>query len=256
MIALRPRTVVALVLAASVGFAAFAWPLFVAPASPLAGTTQAPFVFALALPVVVGVVLVELSDEGIDAKALAMLGVLAALGAFLRPLGAGVAGLEFVFFLIIGGGRVFGAGFGFALGALVLLVSGLLTGGVGPWLPFQMIGAAYVGLGAGLLPRARGRAEIFLLCAYGVFASLAYGILLDLAFWPFTIGVGGGLSYVAGAPLGDNLHRFAVYCLVTAMGWNVGRAVSTVLLLVAVGPALLRVLRRASRRAVLLDPTA
>ena len=36
----------------------------------------------------------------------------------------------------------------------------LLTGGVGPWLPFQMICAGGIGLGAGLLPgRAGGRAE-------------------------------------------------------------------------------------------------
>ena len=41
--------------------------------------------------------------------------------------------------------------------------SALVTGGVGPWLPFQMLGAAWVGLGAGLLPPAKGRAEIVLL---------------------------------------------------------------------------------------------
>ena len=82
-----------------------------------------------------------------------MLGVLSAIGAALRPLGAGMAGIETVFFLLVLAGRVYGPGFGFVLGTTTLFASALLTGGVGPWLPFQMLAAAWVGLGAGLLPR-------------------------------------------------------------------------------------------------------
>ena len=44
------------------------------------------------------------------------------------------------------------AGFGFALGCTSLFASALLTAGVGPWLPFQMICAAWVGMGAGFVP--------------------------------------------------------------------------------------------------------
>ena len=51
-----------------------------------------------------------------DAKVLAMLGVLTAINAVMRGLSAGMAGIELVFFLLILGGRVFGAGFGFVLG--------------------------------------------------------------------------------------------------------------------------------------------
>ena len=103
---------------------------------------------------VLAVVLAELSDGGMDAKALAMLGVLSAIGAALRPLGAGTAGIETVFFLLVLAGRVFGPGFGFVLGCTTLFASALLTGGVGPWLPYQMFGCAWVGLVAGLLPAA------------------------------------------------------------------------------------------------------
>jgi hypothetical protein len=81
------------------------------------------------------------------------------LGAALRPLGAGTAGVETIFFLLVLGGRALGPGFGFCLGLHTLFASALLTGGVGPWLPFQMIACAWVGLGAGLLPRAAGRAR-------------------------------------------------------------------------------------------------
>ena len=147
------------------GLVAFCWPLLVSPDSGLAHGTDAPLVFALVLPLLLAVVLAEMSEGGMDVKAVAMLGVLAAIGAALRPLGAGTAGLETVFFLLVLGGRVFGAGFGFVLGATTLFASALVTGGVGPWLPFQMLGAAWVGWGAGMLPPLRGRAEVLMLAA-------------------------------------------------------------------------------------------
>ena len=119
-----------------------------------------PLMFGVLLVLVLAVVFAEIADGGIDAKALAMLGVLSAVNAALRPLGAGTAGIETVFFLLVLAGRVFGPGFGFALGCTSLFASALLTGGVGPWMPYQMFGCAWVGLFAGLLPRVRGRAEI------------------------------------------------------------------------------------------------
>ena len=183
-----------------------------------------------------------------------MLGVLAAVGAALRPLGAGTAGLETVFFLLVLAGRVLGAGFGFVLGATTLAASALVTGGVGPWLPFQMLGAAWVGLGAGLLPAARGRAELALLAAYGAVSGLAYGLLLNLSFWPFTTGPGTSLSFVPGADLLDNLHRFVVFSLATSLGWDIGRALTNAVLVLLTGRAVLGALRRASRRAAFCAP--
>ena len=248
-IALRPRSALALLGASAVGLIAFLWPLLVAPESSLAHSTDAPLVFALVLPLTVAVVLAELAEGGIDAKAVAMLGVLAAVGSALRPLGAGTAGLETVFFLLVLGGRVFGPGFGFALGALTLFGSALLTGGVGPWLPFQMVAAAWVGLGAGLLPQVRGRLELLLLAVYGAVSAVAYGFLLNLSFWPFSTGYGTGVSFVAGDPVLTNLHRFVAFSLATSLAWDVGRAITNVALIVLLGPAVLATLRRAARRA-------
>ena len=252
---LRPRSTAALAVASLVGLVAFGWPLLVRDGAAL-DSTSAPLVFALLLPLAVGVVVAELSEGGLDAKALAMLGVLAALGAALRPLGAGTAGLEPVFFLLVLGGRVFGPGFGFVLGTTTLFTSALLTGGVGPWLPFQMLGAAWIGLGAGLLPRARGRAELALLAAYGAGASLLYGLLLNLSFWPFTLGERTQLSFDAAAGTLDNLHAFVLFTLATSLGFDVGRALTTVVLVLLTGPAALTALRRAARRASFDAPPA
>ncbi|MFF0717747.1 ECF transporter S component [Micromonospora sp. NPDC003816] len=252
-----PRTAVILTLASVAAFATFTWPFFV-PAQPeaTARTTEAPLVFIVVLPVLLALVLAELSSGGIDSKALAMLGVLAAVNAALRPLGAGTAGIETVFFLLVLAGRVFGPGFGFLLGAISLFASALLTAGVGPWLPFQMLAAAWLGLGAGLLPsRLRGRAEIAVLAGYGAVAAYAYGLLMNLWFWPFSVGADTQLSYVAGAPMLENLHRFAVFTAVTStFGWDTGRAVTTAVAIVLVGPAVLAALRRAARRAAFDAP--
>lgn len=253
VVRLRPRTTATLVLASVGGLAAFLWPLLVQPGAALA-STSAPLVFALLLPVLLAVVLAEVSEGGIDTKAIAMLGVLSAIGAALRPLGAGTAGVETVFFLLVLAGRVFGPGFGFVLGSTTLFASALLTGGVGPWLPFQMLGAAWFGLGAGLLPAARGKAEIAVLAAYSAVASLLYGVLLNLSFWPFILGNSTRLSFDAARGIVDNLHAFALFSLATSLGFDLGRALTTVTLVVVTGPAVLAALRRAARRAAFEAP--
>ena len=127
--------------------------------------------------------------------------------------------------------------------------SALLTGGVGPWLPFQMMAAAWVGLFAGLLPRARGRAEMGLLVAYGIVAGLGYGIIMNFSFWPFAVGLGTQVSYVPGAAVLDNLHRFIVFSVSTSLGWDLGRSLLNAVAILLIGPAVLAALRRIARRA-------
>lgn len=151
-----PRAAVTLVLVTLIGIAAFGWPLLADRRSGLAHAQDAPWLFAALLPLLVAVVVATIADNGMDAKAVAMLGVLAAVGAALRPLGAGTAGLEPMFFLMVLSARVLGPGFGFVLGSVTMFASALLTGGVGPWMPFQMLAMGWFALGAGLLPGAMG----------------------------------------------------------------------------------------------------
>ena len=250
---IRPRSAIALGLASLSGVLAFGWPLLVSPTGRLAHGNDATLIFAALLPLVLAVVLAELSEGGIDAKAVAMLGVLSAAGAGVRLLGAGIGGVEPVFFLILLAGRVFGAGFGFTLGCTTLFTSALLTGGVGPWLPFQMLGAAWIGFGAGCLPRCRGWRENLLLAGYGAVASLAYGLALNLSFWPFSLGADTQLSFVPGASVGTNLSHLVAFSLATSLGWDLMRALTTVVLVLVTGRALLYVFRRAARKARWVD---
>ncbi|MFE9400788.1 ECF transporter S component [Streptomyces sp. NPDC006530] len=249
---LGPRAVVALCLITLIGIAAFGWPLLADADSGLAHAHDAPWLFAALLPLLVGVVIATIADDGMDAKAVAMLGVLAAVGAALRPLGAGTAGLEPMFFLMVLSGRVLGPGFGFVLGSVTMFASALLTGGVGPWMPFQMLAMGWFTMGAGLLPgphRLRGRAECALLALYGALASFAYGTVMNLQGWTFIGGMSSGISFHPGDPLHDNLVRFFAYCAATSLGWDLGRAALTVVLTLTLGATLLKALRRATRRA-------
>lgn len=254
---LRSRSRVVLALASLIGLLMLAWPLLLDVDPTSTDRVDPPFLFLALLPLILAVVLAEMSEGGMDARVLAILGVLSAVNAVLRLVSAGTAGLELVFFLLILGGRVFGAGFGFVLGCTSLFASALMTAGVGPWLPFQMLVAAWVGMGAGMLPRkARGRAEIVMLVVYGIVAAYVYGLLLNLQGWPFMTGVqvpgqdSTELSYVPGAPLLENLHHFVVYTLLTSTGgWDTGRAITNALAIALLGPAVLTTLRRAARRA-------
>jgi energy-coupling factor transport system substrate-specific component len=252
---LGPSSRLAIALASAVGLIAFIWPFVAAPESAaVAHATDAPLVFAVVVPLLLLVVLAQINDGGMDAKSIAMLGVLSAVIAALRPLGGGTAGIEPIWVVLILGGRALGPGFGFCLGAISLFASALLTGGVGPWLPFQMLGAAWVGLGAGLLPPARGRREVVMLAGYGAVACVAYGFLLNLWFWPFTAGLPEQLAFTAGAPMGENLAAWLRFCLITSLGYDIPRAVLTVVLILVAGSPVLMALRRMSRKAAFDAP--
>ncbi|HEV2644405.1 MAG TPA: hypothetical protein VGT98_16965, partial [Candidatus Elarobacter sp.] len=216
---------IAVALASFVGAVCFLWPFIVAPGR-FGSAYTAPLMFGMLLLFVIAVLFARIADGGIDSKALAMLGVLSAVNAGLRPLGTGAAGIEMIFFVLILSGRVFGPGFGFALGCTSLFASAVITGGVGPWMPYQMFGCAWVGMGAGLLPPCRGRAEIAMLALYGVLAGYFVGFILNLQFWPFAVDPASSIAYLPGAAFVTQWHRYLVFDATTSLGWDTGRAVT------------------------------
>jgi len=241
----RGAELAVLALANLAALAAFCWPLLAA-ALPQDAAAATPYIALAIAPVAAVAVVLSLDGSVRSAHTVALLGVLAAVGSAVRVASTGVGGVEAVFILLILAGRAFGARFGLLLGAATIAVSSALWGGIGPWTPFQIFACAWVGAGAGLLPRrVRGRAELWMLAGYGVAASYVFGLLLNLWFWPFAVGAGTGISYVPGAPLGTNLSSFLLYSLLTSTaGWDTLRAVTTVIGIAVVGRAVLASLRR------------
>jgi energy-coupling factor transport system substrate-specific component len=113
-----------------------------------------------------------------------------------------------------------------------------------------MIAAGWVGFGAGCLPRAGGRPERLVLAGYGLVASLLYGLVMNLWFWPFvTTGVPAGLGFVPGEAVSANLSHYAAFYLATSLGWDLPRGVLTAVLVIVAGRPVLASLRRGTRRA-------
>lgn len=258
------RSILAIAFASAVGIVAFGWPFLAAPGSTLvAHADDAPLIFAVLLPIILLVVLAQFADGAMDAKSVALLGVLAAVIAALRPLGAGVAGIEPIWAILILGGFALGPGFGFVLGAVSLLASALVTGGVGPWLPFQMFAAAWIGLGAGVLasmPIVRRLTaghpwrEVLIVAAYAMIAAVGYGFALNLWFWPFTVDLAPQIAFTPGAPVVENLLAWLRFNLITSLGFDIPRALLAASLILIAGRGILIALRRASRKAAFDAP--
>ena len=247
-----PLGTAVLTLASLISAAGFLWPFFNSGQS----LPRTQLFFWAALTVAFFLVIIQISNSALDAKSVALLGVLSALIAAIRPLGAGAVGIEPMWFILILSARVFGPSFGFILGLTSMFVSALLTGGVGPWLGYQVFAAAWIGMAAGMLPgkKLRGRKEIALLVLFGIIASELFGILMDLQFWPWALGANTQLSYLVHGSIAQNLLRFINFHFASAMAWDVPRAIFTTILLLLSGKAVLSALRRTKTRAAFVQP--
>jgi energy-coupling factor transport system substrate-specific component len=243
------RSSPALLAASLLGAALFTWPLY-APGTP--GATAAA---ALGIGTAGGLLVIELGSRRLDARGLALLAALCALDAAARAaLVIGIGGFSPIFLLILCGGYVFGPGYGFLLGATSLLTSALVTGGIGPWLPYQLFALGWVGAAAGLAGmRRRGRpgwVDIALLAAVGVAAGYGFGIVMDTWNWTFYQS-SPGLGFTPGMPPGLAIGHFARFYVLTSLVYDSFRAVGNAVLVAGLGmPILLTLARLRARHTV------
>jgi energy-coupling factor transport system substrate-specific component len=213
-----------------------------------------PLVFtALGAGCLVVLLLLVQGKAGADgqgaSKLVALLGVLVALDATLRLVPT-LLGASPIFLLILLAGYAFGAELGFLMGAATLFVSAILTGGFGPWLPYQMLGAGWVGMTAGYLPRigeSGSRREIVILAVFGGVWGLLYGAILNLTEWPYSapgLETQAGLYWTPGMGFAETLATYGRYYLTTSLIYDAFRAGANVLLVVALARPLLRLLDR------------
>ena len=108
------------------GLVAFTWPLYLPKSEIFLFQPEAARSFAIIIALIaVGIVSIDISQGALDSKAVALLGVLSALIAALRLVGAGAVGIEPMWFLLIISAYVFGAKFGFSLGVIAMGISAL-----------------------------------------------------------------------------------------------------------------------------------
>lgn len=236
----------------AVGLSAFLYPFLLSNAPTdgenAAHAGDAPLIFGLLIGLAALLFLVELTSGGMNAKVASALAVLAMAAAALRlpPLPAGASAF---FFLILLGGYTFGPRFGFLLGSLGLFISAFVTGGFGPWVPFQMFAAGWLGLTAGWLGAfrpwfaRRPWIELAALAAFGVLWGFLFGALMNLWFWPY-VATGESVSWHPGLGLIGTLKHYWAFYLLTSAGWDAWRSVANVLFIAVAGRATLKVLSR------------
>ncbi|PKN85083.1 MAG: ECF transporter S component [Chloroflexi bacterium HGW-Chloroflexi-8] len=225
--------------------------------STTARTNDLPLMMAVLLALCILVIIFEIQEMRLSTKLIALLGVLIAMNSVLRFIDLTLpilGGFSPVFFLIMITGYVFGGRLGFLMGALTMLISALVTGGVGPWLPNQMFTAGWVGMSAVTIRRLvvwtnqeNKPAEIWLLIILGVIWGFLYGAITNLWFWPFLSGPGNQV-FNPGNSLLVSLRNYGIYYLATSLLWDTGRAIGNAVLIFFFGKATLKVLRRFQKR--------
>ncbi len=240
------------VLSALIGVGVFLYPLILPATSIFAGSPEGDFQQSQALTMVlltltIGILLLEVQGQATSAKMVAALGLLIAATSVLRFLEVaipGPGGFSPIFVPIIIAGYVFGARFGFLMGTLTMFVSALLTGGVGPWLPYQMFATGWVGLTSGLLPEVENQFwQLVMLASFAFVWGILYGVLMNLFFWPF---MSGGISegLQPGQSIGTTLANYGAFYFTTSFIWDLTRATGNMVLMLALGLPVVRALQR------------
>ena len=242
-----------LALATLIGAWAFAYPFFFPQSQGHFGitahSTDAPLTFLVLLVLCLVVIIANLETRQMNSKMVAVLGILTAINSALR-LVPGPAGFSAAFFLPILCGYAYGADFGFLLGALSLLVSAVVTGGLGPWLPYQMFSAGWMGMASAWLPDLRRwrRGEGVVLAIWGALLGLIFGAIMNIWFWPYLLSAEQEMHWQPGLRVWETLGRYAVFYLATSLWWDAGRAGGNFLLILLLGTPGLRLLRRFQQR--------
>lgn len=245
-----PRAVYLLVVI--VGAAAFLYPFWL-PRTALPGQEHAgdaPLVAAAVGALVVAALTLELRRGSMTGATVALLGVLSAIAGLLRLLDLPGGG-NGIFFVIVLAGAAFGPRFGMLLGLCAMATSAVVTGGVGPWLPFQMLALGWMGGGAGLVGRATAQwspgGRVVALVAYGWVWGFVYGAVMNLEFWPFALG-SGPLSWHPGLSIGETVRRYRSFYVATSLAWDAAGAFTNAVLIALTGRAVLDGMARFAHR--------
>ncbi len=257
----RTLSIAIYALSTGIGVIALIYP-FLLPSIRTAATgpahaSDAPLMLTALVGLCFVVLLLEVQGQSVNTKFVALLGILVSMNAVLRFLEVaipGPGGISPIFFLVILTGYVYGGRFGFLMGALTLLVSALITGAVGPWLPYQMFAAGWIGMSAPLcrplirLIGGEGRwPEAVVLAVFAGLWGFAFGVIMNLWFWPFAVG-SADQYWEPGIGVLEALKRYAAFYVATSLAWDILRVVGNVSMMLILGEPALRVLRRFQRR--------
>jgi len=254
-VSLRARVRATYLLASVVGAGAFLYPFWLPAEAGMATAhaADAPLLAGLVGCLAVTAVMVEIRAGTMTGADVALLGMLSAMAGLLRliDLPGGGSG---IFFLVLLGAAAFGPRFGFLLGLFSMALSAVITGGIGPWLPFQMLVLAWAAAATGAVGRItrRGdpRLEVAVLAAVSWAVGFGYGFVINLWSWPLLPG-DGPLQWRPGLGLGGTLQHYWSFYVATSLAWDAAGATANLVAVALLGRPVLHSLRRFAHR---LDP--
>ncbi|HEV2216327.1 MAG TPA: ECF transporter S component [Candidatus Dormibacteraeota bacterium] len=229
------------------GLLLFLWPFF---GANLPASTPA---WALMLAAVGALFLVEAGTRQLDSRGVALLAAIAAIDTVLRlAVIEGIGGFSPIYFLVLCAGYVFGSTYGFLVGALSILVSATVGGGVGPWVPYQVFAVGWVGAVAGLAGRRRSRLpgwqDLAVLALVGAVMGWVVGALLDIQDWVTVYRGNPTLGWEPGLSVATAVAHVGRFYLVTSLAYDTFRAVGNVIMVLLLGAPVLAALSRLQAR--------
>lgn len=214
---LLPFTVVLLLTIVSV------WPLLVGSSIlEMATESQLQLSLALLIPFALLLSVNDMLNRTVTLRSFALIAIFTSLAVALRPLGLGVAGLEPIWVAIIMAGYTLGVSAGFTVGGLSILLSALITGGVGPWLGNQMVLAALIGVGAAIA--GNFGAKRLMITLYAAVSTYFFGWFMNLWFWPTFSNLQTSIAFDPTSNVLERMSAWAKFSILTSTGFDIPRA--------------------------------
>jgi energy-coupling factor transport system substrate-specific component len=85
------------------------------------------------------------------------------------------------------------------------------------------------------------------LAVFGALWGLLFGAIMNIWFWPYAMGPS-SMYWEPGIGVVETMQRYAVFYAATSLVWDLMRAAGNAILILLMGEAVLRVLRRFHQR--------
>ncbi|MCB0272763.1 MAG: ECF transporter S component [Bdellovibrionales bacterium] len=155
-------------------------------------------------------------------------------------------GMSLAFVIPLLSGAVIHPYWGALIGVSMVLLSSLVSGGLGPWIPIQMYLLMVIPGGLMILPAYIRRRKV-VLAVYGATWGILYGIMMNLYFWP-----------IMSQPLGSDQSwkSFIVFYATTSFIWDLFRGIGNFIFVILLYEPFKRAIISCAGMRLLMNPEA
>jgi energy-coupling factor transport system substrate-specific component len=156
---------------------------------------------------------------------LLILACVATLSSFLRIIPLPI-GMTLAFFVPVSAAIVFGPSFGFIVGQLSMIISGVFLGAIGPWIPKQAMLMGITAYYAGLLIHdlnIKSSMQKRFAVAFVFVASFVYGFFMSISSWPIMV-----RNIDMFWTQGEKFRSYTEFYILSSFVWDLTRALGSI----------------------------